>query len=92
MSSSKRRSTVHDLASLRIHPDGTRVSTSRNARQRKDKHARQDRHGNWVAQDAGGIGRVKTRRAAAKEAGKVSEEEGEEEEQLSTIKHDLCGV
>lgn len=79
MSSSKRKSTVHDLASLRIHPDGTRVTTSQSNKQRK-KHAGQDRHGNWIAQDAGGIGRVKTRRAAAKEEEKASEEDEEEEE------------
>ncbi|KAJ3553656.1 hypothetical protein NM688_g3491 [Phlebia brevispora] len=40
----KRKSTVHDYSSLRLHPDGTR-----------------DRRGNWIARDAGGLGRVKQR-------------------------------
>lgn len=59
----KRISTVHDLASLRLHPDGTRVNNSaNNVRPRKAKYVAKDTRGNWIAEDAGGLGRVKTRR------------------------------
>ncbi|KAH9942599.1 hypothetical protein B0H21DRAFT_780007 [Amylocystis lapponica] len=54
--SSRRRTTVHDLAALRLHPDGSRVPNSQNNLQ-----------GNWIAQDAGGLGTVKKRRSAHKD-------------------------
>ncbi|KAG5651259.1 hypothetical protein H0H81_009303 [Sphagnurus paluster] len=54
-----RRSTVYDLASLRLHPDGTRVqqSTSANLRMRHVASA-QDARGNWFARDAAGSAKV----------------------------------
>ncbi|KAI0677702.1 hypothetical protein C8Q78DRAFT_105946 [Trametes maxima] len=59
----RRRSTVHDLATLRLHRDGTRVLNSdTNRSSRRAKHAIRDARGNWVAQDAGGLGNVKQRR------------------------------
>lgn len=68
MSGNKRRSTVHDLTSLRLHPDGTKVKNAEtNLKPRKAKYATKDAKGNWIAQDAGGLGRVKTRRMAAKQ-------------------------
>ena len=63
MNGFKRRSTIHDLASLRLHPDGTKVaSTSTNSRPRKAKYVRKDPRGNWIAHDAGGLGSIKLRR------------------------------
>ncbi|PSR78319.1 hypothetical protein PHLCEN_2v7441 [Hermanssonia centrifuga] len=76
MSAVKRRSTVHDLASLRLHPDGTRVAnTERNTRPRQAKNATKDSRGNWIARDAGGLGQVKQRRAARPEQGGGGEEQ-----------------
>ncbi len=70
MSAVKRRSTVHDLASLRLHPDGTRVANSeQNNRPRHAKYVVKDSRGNWIARDAGGLGQVKQRRAARPEQG-----------------------
>lgn len=72
---------MHDLAALRLHPDGSRVALSRtNKTSRKAKYATQDHRGNWIAQDAGGIGRVKTRRAAAKEGEENRAQENEDED------------
>lgn len=76
MSNSKRRSTVHDFSSLRLHPDGTRVPLSQTApKARHAKYTVQDHRGNWIAQDASGVDRVKTRRAAAKEQEEAREDE-----------------
>ena len=62
MAANKRKSTVHDLASLRIHPDGSRVGTSStNSRLRNAKYVVQDPRGNWIARDAGGLGQIKQR-------------------------------
>ena len=75
MGNSKRRSTVHDFATLRLHPDGSRVALSQtNNKSRTSNYTTQDHRGNWIARDAGGLGRVKTRRAAAK-----TREEGEDQ-------------
>ncbi|KAI0690839.1 hypothetical protein BC835DRAFT_158406 [Cytidiella melzeri] len=84
MSGFKRRSTVHDLSSLRLHPDGSKVINSdTNLHSRKAKYAAKDARGNWIAQDAGGLGRVKTRLAAAKEKSQAGEE-GEEGDDAQT--------
>ncbi|EGO02131.1 hypothetical protein SERLA73DRAFT_71269 [Serpula lacrymans var. lacrymans S7.3] len=54
----RRKSTVHDLASLRLHPDGSRVQqSSSNTRIRTAKYTTQDNRGNWIARDAGGLGK-----------------------------------
>ena len=81
MSSTKRRSTVHDLASLRLHPDGSKVSNSgSNVELKKSRHTTKDTRGNWIAHDAAGFNRVKTRRSANKDARSQPEEEiGEDE-------------
>lgn len=75
----RRRSTVHDLAALRLHRDGTRVLNSdTNRSSRRAKYAVHDSRGNWVAQDAGGLANVKQRRAASRpddEAGAPEPEE-----------------
>ncbi|KAH8118846.1 hypothetical protein DFH11DRAFT_1723684 [Phellopilus nigrolimitatus] len=76
----RRRSTVHDLASLRLHPDGSRVQPGPgpsqldvdgngfrvNGTTRLSKYNARDAHGNWIARDAGGFGAVKQRRRGRK--------------------------
>lgn len=59
----RRKSTTHDLATLRLHPDGSRVQQSSvNARRRTATSTVIDSRGNWIAKDAGGKTSVKTRR------------------------------
>ncbi|KAG6373747.1 hypothetical protein JVT61DRAFT_5889 [Boletus reticuloceps] len=59
----RRKSTTHDLATLRLHPDGSRVQQSSvNARRRTARSTVIDARGNWIANDAGGKTSVKTRR------------------------------
>ena len=80
MMPSKRRATVHDFSSLLLHPDGTRIKQSdANTRSKgKNKYAVKDHRGNWIALDAGGVGRVKTR-YTAKEVDS-ERDEGEDDE------------
>ncbi|KAI0371458.1 hypothetical protein BV20DRAFT_965196 [Pilatotrama ljubarskyi] len=78
----RRRSTVHDLAALRLHRDGTRVlNADTNRSSRRAKYAVRDSRGNWIAQDAGGLGNVKQRRASSRPAddGDVSAPEEDKE-------------
>jgi hypothetical protein len=66
----KRLTTVHDRAALRVHPDGTRVTT------RASRYATQDLRGNRTAVNAGGTGNVKKRkRATLSDDGTESQEE-----------------
>lgn len=59
----RRKSTTHDLATLRLHPDGSRVQQSSvNARHRTAGSTAVDSRGNWIARDAGGKSSVKKRR------------------------------
>jgi len=82
MQNYKRRSTVHDLASLRLHPDGTKVvNLDTNLQLRKAKYATKDARGNWIAQDAGGLGRVKKRRVGE---GKAQSDEEQEIDELGS--------
>ena len=80
----RRRSTVHDLAALRLHRDGTRVpnvdATDRPSR--RAKYAVRDARGNWIAQDAGGLGNVKQRRSASHPDGD-EELDGDEEDEAA---------
>lgn len=81
--STRRLSTVHDLATLRLHPDGTRVQNSdKNLRIRASKYAARDSKGNWFARDAGGTGEVKQRlsKSRAKDAEEEQSTEAGEEE------------
>jgi len=60
----RRKSTTHDLATLRLHPDGSRVQQSSvNARHRTAGSTVVDSRGNWIAKDAGGKTSVKKRRS-----------------------------
>ncbi|KIO12377.1 hypothetical protein M404DRAFT_674826 [Pisolithus tinctorius Marx 270] len=59
----RRRSTTHDLAALRLHPDGSRVQqASVSSRPRTSKYTIVDARGNRIARDAGGRNSVKRRR------------------------------
>ncbi|KAI0751166.1 hypothetical protein C8Q80DRAFT_1343025 [Daedaleopsis nitida] len=67
---SRRQSTVHDLAALRLHRDGTRVLNSdTNLSSRHAKFATRDARGNWIAQDSAGLGTVKKRCSASQPDG-----------------------
>lgn len=60
----RRKSTTHDLATLRLHPDGSRVQQSSvNRRRRTAGSTVVDSRGNWVAKDASGKTSVRTRRS-----------------------------
>ncbi|KAJ7601039.1 hypothetical protein C8J56DRAFT_1157277 [Mycena floridula] len=74
-----RNSTVYDFTNLRLHPDGTRVKLKATeiARPRTAKYSTRDSRGNWIAQDAGGLGNVPKRRKLADSSDE--EAEGEEE-------------
>ena len=73
----RRRSTVHDLASLRLHPDRSRVQTSSSGGRkthsargstrgyRPSRNIGHDAHGNRIALDAGGSAAIKQRKGAA---------------------------
>ena len=79
----RRQSTVHDLAALRLHRDGSRILNSdTNLSSRRAKYATRDARGNWIAQDAGGLGTVKLRRSASQpdvDQDAVSEHAADEE-------------
>lgn len=79
-SMARRRNTVHDLANLRLHPDGSRVHNT----DRQSKYLALDARGNRIAVDAGGSGRVKKRRRA-----QSVEEEGEDQEDIDIEKSEL---
>lgn len=79
----RRRTTVHDLAALRVHRDGTRVANSdSNSSSRRAKYTTRDARGNWIAKDAGGLGTVKSRRAASQPEGEEDDNGGESEPQV----------
>jgi hypothetical protein len=64
--SAKRRSTVYDFSTLRLHPDGSRVAIHPPARiDLRDPRMRntgRDTRGNRIARDAAGLGAVPKRR------------------------------
>ncbi|KAI1795002.1 hypothetical protein LXA43DRAFT_1080308 [Ganoderma leucocontextum] len=73
----RRRTTVHDLAALRVHRDGSRVANSdTNSSSRRAKYTVRDARGNWVAKDAGGLGTVKLRPTASQPEGEQDEDGG----------------
>lgn len=75
-----RLSTVYDLGSLRLHPDGTRVAqSSKNLRTKKSTSTVRDARGNWIAKDAAGSTKV------AKYVHKKGEESGGEEFDFSAV-------
>ncbi|TFY71277.1 hypothetical protein EVG20_g1731 [Dentipellis fragilis] len=79
----RRLTTVHDVASLRVHPDGSRVPANpRPAGRPKRLHTRQARYttkdvrGNWIARDAAGLGTVKKTITVEAAASGEEEEDG----------------
>ncbi|TFY75670.1 hypothetical protein EWM64_g8343 [Hericium alpestre] len=82
-----RRNTVHDLAALRLHPDGSRVppnphpaETAHILHPRLSHYTAKDARGNWIARDAAGLGTVKKKRKAV--ADETAEEDAEVREGL----------
>lgn len=65
MSTARRRSTVHDFSTLRLHPDGTRVPINSAPRaglhDRRTRNTGRDTRGNRIARDAAGLGVVPKR-------------------------------
>jgi hypothetical protein len=61
-STARRRSTVHDFSTLRLHPDGSRVAihspTRIDLRDPRMRNTGRDTRGNRVARDAAGLGVV----------------------------------
>lgn len=61
----RRRNTVHDFSTLRLHPDGTRVSITSPTRtglyRSRTRNTGFDTRGNRVARDAAGIGTIPKR-------------------------------
>jgi hypothetical protein len=91
----RRRSTIHDLASLRLHPDGSRVqnphikedeleldASQQNLSSRRAHYVGKDAKGNWIAKDAGGRGFVKEIKAGSKR--KSNANSSDEEIQLDS--------
>ncbi|KAL6307048.1 hypothetical protein BKA93DRAFT_747802 [Sparassis latifolia] len=87
---SRRLSTIHDLAALRLHPDCTRVvnETVPNLSLRQARYTAYDVRGNWFARDAGG--RIGVRKTRTRGKGKGKAREGEEDEDGEVF--DLTGV
>ncbi len=83
----RRQTTLFDLSSLRVHPDGTRVDqTDYNLRVKRHARAARDAHGNWMAHDAGGSVAVKRRlkQKEGKQGGTdISKDSSDEEEQVA---------
>ncbi|KAF8589646.1 hypothetical protein K439DRAFT_1628644 [Ramaria rubella] len=60
---SRRRSTIHDAAALRLHPNGVRLSVTNGFVKNATRSlAHKDARGNWTATDAAGDGKVVKRR------------------------------
>jgi hypothetical protein len=70
-STARRRSTVHDYSTLRLHPDGSRVAIHSPARiDLRDSRMRNtgcDTRGNRVARDAVGLGAIPKRTVIRKD-------------------------
>lgn len=67
----RRHGTVHDLAGLRLHPDGSRIQPSSSAAGsgqnvvpsiRQGPYMTQDVHGNWIATDAAGVRKIRKKK------------------------------
>lgn len=103
---SRRRSTVHDAAALRLHPSGVRVNdlvqnAARSVVTVKTKNptvSRQLPRGNWIATDAGGDGRVTKRRKVDEdkitgmEAGKSSIGDGQDRPEVARSEEQLADM
>lgn len=67
----QRRSTVHDLATLRLHQNGTHIQNPNNRTSRLTTYTVRDARGNWFARDAAGLGTTKKRPIIPSEDGEV---------------------
>ena len=81
--SARRRSTVHDFSTLRLHPDGSRVEINSPTRSDHDSRTRKtgrDARGNRIARDAAGLGVVPKRTVIreGKDKGDDDEDDGDE--------------
>lgn len=69
--SAKRRSTVHDFSTLRLHPDGSRVAINSpppaTLCDSRTRNTGRDTRGNRVARDAAGLGVVPKRMVIRKD-------------------------
>ena len=84
----RRKSTTHDLATLRLHPDGSRVQQSSiNRRSRNARLTVPDIRGNWIAQDAGGSATVSKTITRAAGAGEQAEEDEDKDKETFNIHH-----
>ena len=83
-STARRRSTVHDFSTLRLHPDGSRVAIHSPARIgfrfSRMRNTGRDTRGNRVARDAAGLGVVPKRMVIRDDSNDDGPDEGEEEE------------
>jgi hypothetical protein len=70
----RRRATIHDLTTLRVHPDGSLAKSPTSTGGQRGRHSIRDRRGNWIADDAMGPSTVKRRRKT-----RIDEEGGTEE-------------
>ncbi|THH29886.1 hypothetical protein EUX98_g4311 [Antrodiella citrinella] len=87
----RRYTTVHDVAALRVHPDGSRIPVDgKSTGKRKDKRTLKDRRGNWVAQDAGGSATIKRHREAAND--ELDDETGGEVFDLTGVEEVTQGI
>ena len=92
-STARRRSTVHDFSTLRLHPDGSRVSLHSPARiDLRDSRMRntgRDIRGNRVARDAVGLGAVPKRMVIREDANDDDngDYDGEDIELRKTMPH-----
>ena len=82
--SARRRSTVHDFSTLRLHPNGSRVAIHsparidlRDSRMRNTGH---DTRGNRVARDAAGLGAVPKRTVIRKDDNGNEDDDDDEDE------------
>jgi len=82
-STARRRNTVHDFSTLRLHPDGSRVAIRSPARIgfrfSRMRNTGRDTRGNRVARDAAGLGAVPKRMVIRDDGNDDGVDEGEEE-------------
>jgi hypothetical protein len=79
----RRRSTVHDFSTLRLHPDGSRVAINSPTRSDHDSRTHKtgrDARGNRIARDAAGLGVVPKRTVIHEGEDKVDDDEDDGDE------------
>jgi hypothetical protein len=88
-STTRRRSTVHDFSTLRLHPDGSRVAinspTRTGPRDSRTRNTGRDTRGNRVARDAAGLGVIPKRTVIREDDDDDNNDDGDEDD-LRNIK------